>query len=108
MDHFLESFASPISARTWMVSHVAGLGPKQASMFLRNVISAFDLAVIDRHVTRYIRALHLCDLNGSYLATMEGYEYYEASLRRYAESVGYSVGVLDWAIWIVMRAAARM
>jgi N-glycosylase/DNA lyase len=95
-------------ARAWMVTCISGVGPKQASMFLRNAGASYDLAVIDRHVLRYMHVIKLCKTSDVDVATISKYERCEMRLRYYAESVGYPVGLLDWAIWIVMRAASRI
>lgn len=105
----LRAFPDPFECREWLVENAPGLGPKQASMFLRNATGAYDLAVLDTHVLRYMaittrgsgtpspRPNSLCR-----------YQHCEAELRRHAEQLGCRVGILDWAIWIVMRTAARM
>jgi N-glycosylase/DNA lyase len=95
-------------ARSWLVANVPGLGPKQASMFLRNATGAYDLAVLDRHVLHYMRTIELCEVTKSDVTTMSRYERCETQLRRHAESLGHEVGLLDWAIWIVMRTASRI
>lgn len=97
----LQSFESGLDARNWLVKWAPGLGPKQASMFLRNVGMAYDLAVIDRHVLRYMEIVGLGErANISQLAK---YRAQELVLQEHAASFGYSVGLVDWAIWIVMR-----
>lgn len=100
--------ANAAASRTWLVANVPGLGPKQASMFLRNAGASYELAVLDRHVLNYMSALGLCDPGAKAMTSLSAYERNEASLRRYAEEIGYSVGLVDWAIWIVMRAAGEL
>jgi N-glycosylase/DNA lyase len=95
-------------ARCWLVAHVPGVGPKQASMFLRNAVGSFDLAILDRHVLHYMRAVKLCSVEALHVTTISSYERYELQLQRHAESLGHAVGLLDWAIWIVMRTASRI
>lgn len=104
----LERQSDAPKTRAWMAAHVPGIGPKQASMFLRNVAQSYDLAVIDRHVLRYMNMIRLCDGLDFNVTTITKYERHETQLRRHAESIGYSVGLIDWAIWIVMRAASRI
>jgi N-glycosylase/DNA lyase len=105
----LEALPDPFECREWLVKNAPGLGPKQASMFLRNATGAYDLAVLDRHVLRYMAMTRgfgeTCSLSTNSLGP---YQRREAELRRHAEQVGYPVGILDWAIWIVMRTAASM
>src|ERR1700733_9293108 len=36
--------------RQWLVQHAPGLGPKQASMFLRNLGVSDEMAILDRHI----------------------------------------------------------
>jgi N-glycosylase/DNA lyase len=95
-------------ARSWLVANVPGVGPKQASMFLRNAAGSYDLAVLDRHVLHYMRTIELCTITNSDVTTISRYERCEAQLRRHAEFLGHAVGLLDWAIWIVMRTASRI
>ena len=95
-------------ARSWLVANVPGVGPKQASMFLRYAAGSYDLAVLDRHVLHYMRTIKLCSVTNSDVTTISKYERYETQLRRHAESLGHAVGLLDWAIWIVMRTASRI
>jgi N-glycosylase/DNA lyase len=95
-------------ARSWLVENVPGVGPKQASMFLRNAVASYELAVIDRHVLHYMSAIELYTATASDTSTINSYERCEHLLGRHAESLGHEVGLLDWAIWIVMRTASRI
>jgi N-glycosylase/DNA lyase len=95
-------------ARSWLVAHMPGVGPKQASMFLRNAVGSFDLAILDRHVLHYMRTVKLCSVEALHVTTISRYERYEIQLQRHAQSLGHPVGLLDWAIWIVMRTASRI
>jgi N-glycosylase/DNA lyase len=108
LGQFLDCYSDAPSARAWMVMHIQGVGPKQASMFLRNGASSYDLAIIDRHVLRYMQLMKLCGPSESDVATISKYERHEMHLRYYATAMGYPVGLLDWAIWIVMRVASRI
>jgi len=91
-----------------MVTNMDGVGPKQASMFLRNVAVSYDLAIVDRHVCRYMHLIGLVE-GDLRVATIREYEESEAKLRVYATTaMSCPLGVLDWAIWIVMRAASRI
>ena len=102
----LSKFEDGRAARAWFVRHAPGLGPKQASMFLRNVDFSNDLAILDRHVLDYMVALGLGGI-GMRASRLQDYLVLEDVLRRHAETSGSSVGVLDRAIWIVMRVARR-
>lgn len=93
------------AAREWLVSNAAGCGPKQASMFLRNSGVSYDLAILDRHVLNYMRLTGLQARDDPSISTLSRYRKYETKLRTHAAKLGFAVGLLDWAIWIVMRAA---
>lgn len=104
----LDAVGEAIDAREWLVHSVPGLGPKQASMFLRNVGISYDLAVLDRHVLGYMAAIGLCEEAPKAVGSLPAYKRHETTLRIHAEGLGYPVGFVDWAIWIVMRAEGGM
>ncbi len=83
-----------------------GLGPKQTSLFLRNVTWSVDIAVLDVHVLAYMRLAGLA-IEGDVPTSLRTYEMLETRLRSYAVGRGVSLGLLDWAIWIAMRAARQ-
>lgn len=97
----------PKSIRNALIGVVPGVGPKQASMFLRNIGRSYNLAILDRHVINYMVAIEItADIDikklrkNLYLDT-------EEALIQYASGIGYPVGCVDWAIWIVMRVAKK-
>jgi N-glycosylase/DNA lyase len=99
----------PDLMREWLVCNVPGLGPKQASMFLRNVGVSYDIAVIDRHVLRYMSITGICnESTPARLMSLRTYRDLEVLLRDRAQELGYALGIVDWAIWIVMRLVTRV
>lgn len=101
----ISAFKNAASARAWLVSNVSGIGPKQASMFLRNAGISYELAVLDRHVLKYMTAIGLYDGTERAIAKLSQYRRHENTLISHADRLGFAVGLLDWAIWIVMRVA---
>ncbi|GLS17013.1 hypothetical protein GCM10007874_00280 [Labrys miyagiensis] len=93
--------------RDWLVEMAPGFGPKQASMFLRNTGVSYDLAILDRHVLDYMRLIGLRTAQSKPLTTMKRYRCDELSMCDHARALGFPVGILDWAIWIVMRVANK-
>lgn len=91
--------------RKYLVKFIPGLGPKQASMFIRNANYSENLAILDIHLLRFI------DMIGVYsnpsIASLSKYEQVEESFCGYAEELHVSPGVLDMAIWATMRAASE-
>lgn len=102
---FLDVFVDAAEARSWLINHVPGIGPKQASMFLRNVGVSYELAILDRHVLNYMSVLGIYSGKETFISNIKQYNRYEVVLKEHAEEMDCSVGLLDWAIWIVMRVA---
>jgi N-glycosylase/DNA lyase len=91
-----------------LITMIPGLGPKQASMFLRNVNRSYNLAVIDTHVLRYLEILQITNNVKQSVGQISTYERIESLIRDYSKTIGYPVGYMDWAIWATMRAAGEL
>jgi N-glycosylase/DNA lyase len=103
----LRSAESPRQARELLVNRVWGFGPKQASLFLRRVGYASDLAVLDTHVLYYLRLRDGTNHKVGSLSRLSAYECLEAEFKRLAMDLGYPVGCVDLATWVTMRVARR-
>lgn len=81
-----------------------GVGPKQASLFLRNIGKADDLAILDTHSVRF---MHIAGLSPSATPPrdLRDYEEREDRLRSYVAGLAQPLARFDAALWIVMRAA---
>lgn len=99
----LDSFNNHFEAREWLVKNMPGLGPKQASMFLRNSGTTYELAILDRHVLNYMSLLGMYNEPEKFISSKKKYLYYEKLLSEYADGLNCKIGLLDWAIWVVMR-----
>ncbi|WP_298854762.1 hypothetical protein [uncultured Ruegeria sp.] len=108
LSELLTTISEPEEARNWLVTHAPGIGPKQASMFLRNIYHSFDLAIIDRHVVDYMKIMEIYDPNNGSISTLRTYRKHEAVMTAHALGMGVKVGLLDWAIWVVMRVLKNM
>ncbi len=104
----LSANKTPKLMRKVFVDNIPGLGPKQASMFLRNVGVSYDLAILDTHVLRFLDMQGVLPANKTRIGTMVGYEKAEQHVVGYADSLGYPPGYLDWAIWATMKAAREL
>jgi len=95
-------------ARGVLVKKCAGIGPKQASLFLRNISFSDDLAILDCHIIRYLKLLELHE-KFKYISQKRTNPYLlnENMLRLYAISKKKSLATLDVAIWTVMRVIQR-
>jgi N-glycosylase/DNA lyase len=103
----VNGFNNAVQCRDWLVKYAAGMGPKQASMFLRNIGESYDLAILDRHVLNYMSVLGIYSGKTFAISGLTQYLHYERILKEHAKRLNCSVGVLDWAIWIVMRVANK-
>ena len=98
---------SGVEARLNLVSIATGIGPKQASLFLRNIGYADDLAVLDTHVLRYIRWIGLVFDYPIRVHSIKKYERVEKQFRSHAQQLGFSVAQFDIAVWVATRVAWR-
>jgi N-glycosylase/DNA lyase len=103
LGELLDSFSNHFEAREWLVTNMPGLGPKQASMFLRNSGISYEFAILDRHVLNYMSLLGLYEESDKFITSKKKYLYYEKLLKEYADTLNCKIGLLDWAIWVVMR-----
>ena len=91
-------------ARQTLIERCKGVGPKQASLFLRNIRFSDDVAILDCHVNRYMDMLQLSERYHQISAVkMQPYLKKENILRMYAISKNKSIATIDIGIWIVMR-----
>lgn len=101
----LKRVDSQQEARKAIVSVSRGIGPKQASLFLRNMGWGNELAILDTHVLNFMIHLGLLHKMPGHLSSFGAYEKIEQVLRTYAQAIGWTLDVLDQAIWITMRVA---
>jgi len=77
-------------------------------MFLRNIGVSYDLAVLDRHVLNYMCCIGVHDEPEIKVHKLRHYVLHEEKLREHANRFHCPVGILDWAIWVVMRVANQI
>lgn len=100
----MRTHADARELRRALTSLKCGVGPKQASLFLRNVGTSNDLAVLDTHSLRFMRIVGLAR-TVTPPRDLRDYEKREDCLRAYAQGFAQPMGLFDAALWIVMRAA---
>lgn len=91
-------------ARDVLIQKCWGIGPKQASLFLRNIGFSDDLAILDCHVISYMKMQNIdwkFDIPNQ--RSMRSYYKEENKLRMYAISKRKKLATLDVGIWTVMR-----
>lgn len=99
---------NPRKMREELIHDIPGVGPKQASMFLRNVGWSYELAILDSHVLRFFALKNLLSSPSVNIGSVRSYERTERIAINYAGTIGYQVGYLDWAIWVTMKAASEL
>ena len=94
-------------ARRTLMATAFGVGPKEASLFLRNIGLASDLAILDAHVLRFMFWVGILDTPTVSVQSIKRYEVLEDELRSYACRLGADLGQCDTAVWVVARVARR-
>ncbi len=103
----LESSKDPGSVRIRIVEASVGIGPKQSSLFLRNIGYSDNIAILDTHVLRYMFLLGILQVRTQVVSTIAHYQDIEEHLRAYTNKLGANLAYLDTAIWITMRVFQR-
>jgi N-glycosylase/DNA lyase len=94
-------------ARIKIINASVGIGPKQSSLFLRNVGYADNVAILDTHVLYYMFLLGLLDVKVRTVSTIGQYREIEEKLFSYTKKLGTNLAYLDTAIWVTMRVFQR-
>ena len=92
-------------ARRLLAAEVSGLGPKQASLFLRNIGYAKHVAILDVHVLTYMNWVGLTNAPLKSVSTIRKYEILEDSFIEHACSFGCTPDQFDLAVWVVVKVA---
>ncbi len=95
------------TVRRRLSEEVAGLGPKQASLFLRNVGYARHVAVLDVHVLTYMNWIGLTRSPQKAVRTVRQYELLEEAFIEHSYSAGFRPDLFDIAVWVVVRVAKK-
>ena len=93
----LASTADPEERRRWLVTHVKGMGWKEASHFLRN-IGGRNLAILDRHILKNLIHHRVLSAPVGGL-TARRYGLIEQEFRRFGGVVGIPMDELDLLFW---------
>jgi len=94
-------------ARRRLAAEVSGLGPKQASLFLRNIGYGTQVAVLDVHVLTYMNWVGLTDAPVKSVSTVRKYEALEDSFIEHSYSCGYTPDRFDLAVWVGVKVAKK-
>lgn len=84
--------------REWLVENVKGLGYKEAGHFLRNIGLGEDLAILDRHILRNLKALGVIGAVPRALSRRR-YLDIERRMLEFCKRVGIPPAHLDLLLW---------
>lgn len=101
---YIESFNSEYRARAAIVATFPGIGLKQASMFLRNIGAAKNLAIIDAHILYYLKIRHSWKRPS---LTPRYYLEAEDMLTEDAAEHGLDLNTFDTIVWTSARAIKK-
>ena len=101
--NFLSNINDVRSARRLLATEVVGLGPKQASLYLRNIGFTKSIAVLDTHILTYLSWVGFVESPLKSVSSVGKYESLEESFINYAYSLGCSPDRFDLAVWVVMK-----
>lgn len=108
LSSLLKECNNAFEAREKLIKNCMGIGPKQASLFLRNIIYCDNLAILDSHVMDFMKIMKLNDaVAPKIVANKKQYLKNEKILINYAENLNRKLSSLDIAIWVVMRVIKR-
>ncbi|MFH0859648.1 MAG: N-glycosylase/DNA lyase [Candidatus Altiarchaeota archaeon] len=96
----LKSFENDELARDWLVRNVKGLGYKEASHFMRNVGRGSDVAILDRHIMKNLKAQKVIRWVPNTI-TRKRYFQIEGKVRDYCRKIGIPMDELDLLFWSI-------
>lgn len=104
----MELGKNPYLLRRELIRICPGIGPKQASHFLKNSGYTDNVAIIDRHILKYMELVENRKISASKVRKIEFYECLEKRFIDAAKKFKYSVSVVDQSMWFVMRAISKV
>jgi len=94
----LTNFKTLHEARRWLYTSIKGIGIKEASHFLRNTGLGGELAILDRHVLRFLRDAQLIDSIPTTLTESRYFEY-EQKLMDFSRQIDIPMSHLDFVLF---------
>jgi len=102
INRLLSELENIYDTRKVIIEMVHGFGPKQTSMYLRNIGLTDRLAVLDRHVVKFMHMVGLTERD-VVPQTLSNYEILESQFIEYSGDIGFSPACVDYSTWVVMR-----
>ena len=99
---FFDSGGTVRELRAKLVGEIDGFGWKEASHFLRNIGFGEDLAILDRHILRWMVGQGLIERQPESL-NRNRYLELEMALEQAAKSIGIPIAHIDLAVLLIAR-----
>jgi N-glycosylase/DNA lyase len=94
----LKSFKNTYKLRKWLIDNIKGLGYKEAGHFLRNIGVGKNLAVLDRHILKNLKAYGaIKEMPGT--LNVKTYLETEKQMQDFAKNIGIPMSHLDMLFW---------
>jgi len=94
----ISSFGDVKTLREWLVRNVKGMGYKEASHFLRNIGLGKDMAILDRHILKNLKAFEVInDIPRS--LSRKKYLEIEEKMRKFSHEIRIPMSHLDLLFW---------
>jgi len=94
----ISQFEDIHACREWLVSHIIGLGYKEASHFLRNIGFGENMAILDRHVLKNLKNLAVIKEVPESLSKAR-YLNIEKRMADFAKKIHIPLSHLDLLLW---------
>lgn len=94
----LSEIGDTFEKRKWILKNIKGMGLKEANHVLRNLGFGENIAILDRHVLRNLKALNVIDEIPKTVTEKKYYEI-EEKMREYSEFSKIKMDELDLVLW---------
>ena len=84
--------------RDWLVQNIKGIGYKEASHFLRNIGFGENIAILDRHILKNLKAFGIIKEVPGSLSKKKYFEI-EGKMKKFAEDIKIPMNHLDLVLW---------
>jgi len=94
----VKQFSDVYAAREWLVQNIKGIGYKEASHFLRNIGFGKNLAILDRHILKNLKAFGVIKEIPDFLSKRRYFEI-EKRMKGFAKDIKIPMSHLDLVMW---------
>ena len=94
----LSEIGDTFEKRKWILKNIKGMGLKEANHVLRNLGFGENIAILDRHILRNLKALNVIDDIPKTITEKKYYEI-EEKMQEYSEFSKIKMDELDLVLW---------